>query len=102
MKAFLQNLKQNKKMRLLAIAIPLIVLFFVCGGFIVSQSADISRLKKQEAQYSAQLAAQQEENASLEEILDSDDRDSYIEQKAREKGYVKSDEIVFYDVSGSN
>ena len=33
--------------------------------------------------------------------MDSDDRDAYIEQKAREKGYVKSDEIVFYDISGS-
>ena len=35
-------------------------------------------------------------------IDDSDNKDEYIEQKAREKGYVKSDEIVFYDVSGSN
>lgn len=102
MKALLQNLKQNKKMRVFAIIIPLVILFFICGGFIVSQSADINRLKKQEAQYAEELAAQQQENAALEEILDSDDRDSYIEQKAREKGYVKSDEIVFYDISGSN
>ena len=27
------------------------------------------------------------------------DMDEYIEKKAREKGYVKSDEIVFYDIS---
>ena len=27
------------------------------------------------------------------------DKDEYIEQKAREKGYVKDGEIVFYDIS---
>ena len=47
------------------------------------------------------LSFRNAENAKLEQILDSDDRDEYIEQKAREKGYVKSDEIVFYDVAGS-
>lgn len=102
MKAFFQKIKQNKKMRALMIAIPLVVLFFVCGGIIVSQVADISRLQKQESAYSEQLAAQQKENDSLQAILDSDDKDSYIEKKAREKGYVKSDEVVFYDIAGSN
>lgn len=32
-------------------------------------------------------------------MLDNEDKDEYIEKKAREKGYVKSDEIVFYDIS---
>lgn len=102
MKALLQTLKQNKKMRVLAIVIPLVILFFICGGIIVAQSADISRLEKQEAAYAQQLEEQQQENDSLQAILDSDDKDSYIEQKAREKGYVKSDEVVLYDISGSN
>lgn len=102
MNALFQKIKENGKMRALAIIVPLVVLFFVCGGIIVSQVADISRLQKQDAAYTAELKAQEKENAELEAILESDDKDSYIEKKAREKGYVKSDEIVFYDISGSN
>lgn len=102
MNALFKKTKENKKMRALAVIIPLVVLFFVCGSIVVSQVADINRLKKQDAAYAAQLEAQENENDALEAILDSDDKDSYIEKKAREKGYVKSDEIVFYDISGSN
>ena len=49
----------------------------------------------------AQLASVQQENARLEEVVGADNKDDYIEQKAREKGYVKGDEIVFYDISGT-
>lgn len=101
MKKLLALIKQNRKARATVIAVPLIVMFFVCGGIIVSQFSDINRLKNQEAAYTEQLKQQQTENEELEQILDSEDRDAYIEQKAREKGYVKSDEIVFYDISGS-
>lgn len=94
-------LVKNRKVRLSVVSVLLVVMFFGCAVAIVSQMADINRLKNQEAAYTQQLADQKEENAELEEILDSDDRDAYIEQKAREKGYVKSDEIVFYDISGS-
>lgn len=102
MKALLQKIKQNNKLKALAIIIPLVALFFVCGTIIVSQVSDISRLQKQSAAYDSELEAQENENAALAGILESDDKDSYIEKKAREKGYVKSDEIVFYDISGSN
>ena len=56
MKALLQKINENRKLRLACICIPLVVMFFVCAGFVVSQSADISRLKKQEAAYTQQLA----------------------------------------------
>ena len=101
MAKFLRSLKENKRARSAIVLAGLVVMFFICGGIIASQYSDISRLKKQEAAYTAQLQAQNAENAKLEQILDSDDRDEYIEQKAREKGYVKSDEIVFSDVAGS-
>ncbi|UKI23874.1 MAG: hypothetical protein L6V88_05935 [Anaerotruncus sp.] len=39
----------------------LVVMFFICGGIIASQYSDISRLKKQEAAYTAQLQAQNAE-----------------------------------------
>lgn len=102
MKKLINLLNNNKKLRLCVIAVVLVVMFFCCSGFIVSQAADINRLKNQEAAYKQQLSEQEKDNQELEEILDSDDRDSYIEQKAREKGYVKSGEIVFYDISGSD
>lgn len=102
MNALFQKIKENKKIKALLIIIPLVCAFFACSGIIVSQVADINRLKKQDAAYAAELEAQEKENAALQEILESEDKDSYIEKKAREKGYVKSDEIVFYDISGSN
>ena len=101
MKKWINLLVKNRKVRLSVVSVLLVVMFFGCAVAIVSQMADINRLKNQEAAYTQQLADQKEENAEPEEILDSDDRDAYIEQKAREKGYVKSDEIVFYDISGS-
>lgn len=96
-----RSLKENKRARSAIVLVGLVVMFFICGGIIASQYSDINRLKKQEAAYAAQLESQNRENAKLEQILDSEDMDEYIEQKAREKGYVKSDEIVFYDIAGS-
>ena len=101
MKKAINLLFKNKKIRVSVVSVALAILFFACSGFIISQVADINRLKNQQSAYTQQLNNQIAENEELEEILDSDDRDDYIEQKAREKGYVKSGEIVFYDVSGS-
>ena len=96
------NLKQNKKLRASLIAGVLVLIFFYCGGVIVAQSADLSRLSKQKASLEQQLEDQKKENEELDAILQSEDNDAYMEQKARENGYVKSNEIVFYDISGSN
>lgn len=93
--------KNSKHLRRLLVIVPLVALFMYCGATLVNQSADISRMQKQKQELSAQLDAQQEDNARLQEIVDSDNKDDYIEQKAREKGYVKSDEVVFYDISGT-
>lgn len=84
----------------------LLVLFLVCvfvffGVSVVNQNADINRLEIQKQEIAAKLEEQNQENAELEAVLDSENKDDYIEQKAREKGYVKSDETVFYDISAS-
>ncbi|MGN0522309.1 MAG: septum formation initiator family protein [Eubacterium sp.] len=81
------------------IAILLVALFVFFGTSMVNQDADISRLQNQKAELSAKLDEQQQTNNELQAVLDSDDKDDYIEKKAREKGYVKSDEVVFYDIS---
>lgn len=96
------NLKENKKIRASLIVGVLVLVFFYCGGVIVAQSADLSRLNKQKTVLEQQLEEQKKENEELDAILQSEDKDDYMEQKARENGYVKSNEIVFYDISGSN
>lgn len=102
MKAQWQKLLNNKKFRTTFIVVAVLVVFFCCAGYIVSQSADISRLGKEKEAYSNQLDEQNAENDKLQGVLEDDNKDSYIEQKAREKGYVKPGEEVFYDVAGSN
>ena len=91
------SMKRSKYLRLLLV-VPMVVLFLYCSVTLVNQSADISRMQKQKQTLTAQLASVQQENARLE---GADNKDDYIEQKAREKGYVKGDEIVFYDISGT-
>ena len=97
-----KNLKQNKKYIAFIIVGILLVIFFYCGGRVIAQGADINRLKNQKEAYEQQLEKQKEVNAELEEVLESDNKDEYIEKKAREKGFVKSNEIVFYDISGTD
>ena len=84
------SMKRSKYLRLLLV-VPMVVLFLYCSVTLVNQSADISRMQKQKQTLTAQL----------EEVVGADNKDDYIEQKAREKGYVKGDEIVFYDISGT-
>lgn len=79
--------------------------FVVVAGYsaftLASNYADISRLNAQATEASAVLEKQNVENEKIKAILESDNKDDYIEQKAREKGYVKSGETVFYDISSS-
>lgn len=79
----------------------LVVLFVFFGTSMVNQNADISRMEKQKEEISAKYEAQQKENKELQSVLDNENKDDYIEQKAREKGYVKPNEVVFYDYSAS-
>lgn len=96
-----EQIKNNKHFKKLFLVVPFVLLFVFCGAVFVNQSADISRMEKQKGQLLAQLESKKADNARLQQIVDSDDKNEYIEQKAREKGYVKGDEIVFYDISGA-
>ncbi len=96
------SLKNSTKLRLIIPAVFLAILFIVCAGVFIAQKTDINKLETQYESYQQQLELQQKENKELEAMIQSDNLDSYMEQKARERGYVKSGEIVFYDISGSN
>lgn len=96
------SLKLNKKnaARLSVMAL-IVVLAVYCAFTLLSNYSDISRLKTQAAKVNAQYEQQVNENDKIRAILSSDNKDEYIEQKAREKGYAKEGEIVFYDISSN-
>ncbi|MBR4241304.1 MAG: septum formation initiator family protein [Eubacterium sp.] len=89
---------KSKSFIKLVIAILFIGLVSYCAFTLVSNYSDISRLKAQAAELSTQYDNQLKDNEKIKAILNSDNKDEYIEQKAREKGYVKDGEIVFYDI----
>ncbi|MCM1115160.1 MAG: septum formation initiator family protein [Clostridium sp.] len=97
-KSFVSN-KKNIPMLLAIVALVILFIFF--GVTMVNQGADISRMERQRDEIALKVDAQLETNKELQAVLDNENKDDYIEQKAREKGYVKSDEIVFYDISAS-
>lgn len=78
-----------------------IALTAYCAVTLASNYADISRLNVQAAEADSSLQTQIDENEKIKAILNSDNQDDYIEQKARDKGYVKSGETVYYDISSS-
>ena len=90
---------KSKSFIKLVIAIFFIGLVSYCSYTLISNYSDITRLKAQAVELDAQYEAQLKENEKIKAILNSDDKNEYIEQKAREKGYVKDGEIVFYDIS---
>ncbi|MDD6728480.1 MAG: septum formation initiator family protein [Eubacteriales bacterium] len=100
-KNLISRIFREKKAVNIGIAVVLSVLFVAFGISAVTQSGDISRLEQQKAEVSAQYDEQTKENKELQAVLDNENKDDYIEKKAREKGYVKSNEVVFYDISAS-
>ena len=95
----------NKKNKLstmkIAVGIVVAIIVAILVGALVKNAADISKLKTQLDDANQKYSQQVEENTSLKAILESDDKDAYMEQKAREEDYIKSNEIKLHDV-GSN
>lgn len=98
LKSFFTSKKNIPKILVIA---GIVVMFGVFGYTMVHQGADISRLQRQRDEIAVKVEGQLQTNEELKSVLENDNKDDYIEQKAREKGYVKSNEIVFYDISAS-
>lgn len=94
-------LSEKKNIPMISITLGLVALFVFFGVTMVNQGADISRLERQRDEVALKVEEQVQTNEELQAVYDNENKDDYIEQKAREKGYVKSDEIVFYDISAS-
>ena len=97
--SFKEFLSNKKNIPMLIVSLALVVAFLFFGVTMVNQNADISRLERQRDEIAVKVDDQVETNKELQAVLDNENKDDYIEQKAREKGYVKSNEIVFYDIS---
>lgn len=100
MKSRIKQLDKNSYVKI-GIGLLVAVLVVMSSVALLRNTADISRLKAQAAENKTRYEQQINENEKVKAILDSDNKDEYIEQKAREKGYVKDGETVFYDISSS-
>lgn len=93
-----KRVSKDKIFKIIA-ALIVVIVFIFFGYTIASQRSDIARLKNEKQEVSQQLDAQNKENEELQAILDSDDKEAYIEEKAREDyNYVKPNEQVFQDI----
>lgn len=91
----------KKNVVFFVIAVLAFVLFAYFGFTMVNLRSDINLLERQKTEIAARCEEQEQTNKELQAVLDNEDKGDYIEQKAREKGYGKSNEIHFYDISAS-
>ncbi len=101
MKAKDEKKHSQKSVKTIIIIALVAILALVCAVKTIGNISDIKRLKVQTSAAEQQLKEQEKENDSLKAALNSEDKDEYIEQKAREKGYGKDGEVVYYDISSS-
>lgn len=99
MKTNTKSIKKKNSIFKILLAVLFVGFVIYCSGILIKNYADINRLNAKAAEYDAQYEQQVKENDEIKAILESEDKDDYIEQKAREKGYVKDGETVFYDAS---
>ena len=100
--AVLAKTKKSKKQLKPVSIIAIILCSCIALYFIISFIKVNNEIKEKEAQLTeleSILESQVAENKSLEEAVSKGDEDSLIEEYARKKGYVKSDERVYVDIT---
>ena len=101
MKAKSNKIKSKKNVVIGFVVAIIVALVGYCSFCLITNAADISRLKTESQELNTKYQQQLDENKKVKSILNSDDKDEYIEQKARENVYVKDGEVVYYDISSS-
>ena len=95
--------KPKKKIDITKIFIAVAIVFgisFVVKG--LSLQPVIVTNKQKIEKINAEIEEEKRRNAELDKIIENADSDEFIEKIAREKlGMIKSNEIVFVDVSGN-
>lgn len=78
------------------------VIVALCGYLFINVlqcQMSISTKRQELASIQTELSEQQAQNEELSRSLD-DDEDAIIERIAREQGYARPNELVFYDIGG--
>lgn len=76
------------------------LLFVYMLSLLISQQFKFAKLKEENIQVDAQIAAAQEEQKNLNSELESIDQEDYLRRVIREKlGFTKPNEKVFVGVS---
>lgn len=91
----------KKKIRNIIIFIVAFALVGFCIVKTLMNTTDIARSNATKEQLSQTLSQQNAENEKLKEIVNSDNKDEYIKEKSKEKGYTEEGETVYYDSSDS-
>ena len=92
--------KRQKKRTSPLTVLVIFVLLAVTATALLRMQDKIETARNEESEISAQLAAQKQENASLEAALDKANDPEYLQELARDQlGYVTPGEKDFYDVS---
>ncbi len=90
--------KQRKFSFVLLVVIVASVIYFAVS--LVSSAKEIQSKQAEIDELETQCEQQIAENDELQAIIDSGDKDEYIEQVAREKyGYIKPGERVYQDIA---
>lgn len=78
--------------------IVVLALLIYMATSLLDLRGQIQTTQEQRDTLSQQVASQRLENQALAEAIEHSDDPEMLEQVARQKGYVKQDEILFYDV----
>jgi len=92
---------KSRRSFILTLAIVAIIAYFVIS--LISLQVEIRQKSAEVEEAQATLAASEEENAELKEIIAEEDEESYMERIARDVlGYVFPGEQVYYDTASGN
>ncbi len=90
----MNNKNKGRISIVLVLALVALIGYFIINS--IQLRMDIKEKSAQVSELSEQIAAQDKENADLEEILDSENASEYLEQYAREElDYVMPGERVY-------
>lgn len=78
--------------------IVILALLIYMATSLLDLRGQIQSTQEQRDTLSQEVASQRLENQALAEAIEHSDDPEMLEQVARQKGYVKQDEILFYDV----
>ncbi|MCQ2475449.1 MAG: septum formation initiator family protein [Clostridia bacterium] len=93
------KVKKNKRSILVAILVFAVICYFVAT--FISLRIKVRERREANAVLQSQYNQQVEANEQLSKVIEEGDEADYIERIAREDGYAKPGERVYYDSTAS-